>query len=295
KILHSRVYYMGIKDTNAITEQIVYTTNTNNVIDKYETEKFSIHFIGFSDSKFNHTGNIFEIELQTEKENELRERVNKISKIRYLPSFIGYQRFGTRRPVTHVIGKMLVLREWEKAIDFLIGYPFESESEIAKRARNAYMKGDLKEALELFPKKFRDERIALKSLLKNEYPLSVLKKLQTPLSFFVEAYQSYLFNRYLSKIIDVNKIDESLKIYIPDSYDKCDSVCKEIFREEGLVNSTFKIDELKVKVKGLERRAYNEVRKLRVEGKKISFSLDRGMYATILIREITRADPRIFT
>jgi len=294
KILRSKVTYIGIKDTNAITEQLIYTTNQN-IIEKYEEENFSIYFLGFSDEKFNHTGNIFEIELITNNEEELERRVKKISEIGYLPAFIGYQRFGTRRPITHLIGKMLVLREWNKAIDFLLGYPFEGESEIVKKARNAYMKGDYKEALELFPKKFKDERIVLKSLLKNEDPLSILKKLQTPLNFFVEAYQSYLFNKYLSRIIDPKKVNKDLIIQILETYEKCDTICSEIFKEEGILNASFKIKELKIKMGSLNRKAYMEIRGLKMKDKKISFALDRGMYATVVIREITRADPRTFT
>ena len=295
KILHSKVSYIGIKDANAITEQLIYTVNKGNIIEKYEEENFSIYFLGFSDTRLEHTGNIFNIELMVNDNEELRKRVNKLLEVKYLPAFIGYQRFGTRRPITHLIGKMIVLRNWKGAIDFLIGHPFEGESEIVKRARNAYMKGDYKEALELFPKKFKDERIALKFLLKNEEPISILKKLQTPLSFFVEAYQSYLFNKYLSKIADPNKIDNNLILQIPDSYEKCDSICSEIFKEEGIVNLSFRIKELKINIRSLIRKAYMKIRDLKINDKKISFTLDRGMYATIVIREIARADPRTFT
>ncbi|QIW23043.1 tRNA pseudouridine(13) synthase TruD [Sulfolobus sp. S-194] len=295
KILHSKIHYIGIKDTNAITEQIVYTTNVKNIIEKYENDKFILTFLGYSNSKFNHTGNIFEIEIETDDIKELEKRVNRLRSMKYLPSYIGYQRFGTKRPITHVIGKMLVLREWQNTIDFLIGYPFESESEPVKKARYAYMKGDLKEALELFPKRFRDERIAIKLLLRNENYFNILRNLQTPLIFYIEAYQSYLFNKYLSRIIDPTKIDENLIIKIPTSYENCDTICKEIFREEGLVNTNFKIKELKLNVKDLIRKAYTLIRNLTIKDKKITFALDRGIYATIVIREIARTDPRLFT
>ncbi|BFH73230.1 tRNA pseudouridine(13) synthase TruD [Sulfurisphaera javensis] len=295
KILHSKVHYIGIKDTNAITEQIIYTENTKKIVDKIENEKYSLYFLGYSDSKFNHTGNIFEIELQTDDYEELERRIKKLSQIKYLPAYVGYQRFGTRRPITHVIGKMLVLRDWKNALDFLIGYPFEGESEILKKARSEYMKGNYKEALELFPKKFKDERIALKLLLKNENYLNILKSLQTPLSFFVEAYQSYLFNKYLSRIMDPKNVDENLMIEIPTSYSKCDEICKEIFREEGIVNADFKVKELKINVRSMVRKAYTRVRNFDFKNKKISFALDRGIYATIVIREIARDDPRLFT
>lgn len=295
RILHTKVYYIGIKDANAITEQIVYTSNTKNIIEKIEKEKYSLHFLGFSDSKFDHTGNIFEIQLETEKNEELEKRIKKISFVRYLPAFISYQRFGTRRPITHIIGKMLVLKEWKSAVDFLVGYPFESESDVVKKARSEYMKGNYEEALKLFPKRFKDEIIAIKFLLKGRTYVDILKNLQTPLSFFVEAYQSYLFNKYLSRIIDPNKIDENLIVQIHNSYDKCDDLCKEIFKEEGIIGASFKIKELKINVNTLTRKAYTLIRNINYKDKKISFALDRGMYATNVIREIVRSDPRTFT
>lgn len=293
RILNGKVYYIGIKDANAITEQLIYT-ESKNIVEYYESENFSIKFLGYTNSKFNHTGNIFQIEICSDNQKEMEYRVKRLSEIGYLPAYIGYQRFGTRRPITHIIGKMLVLRKWKDAIDFLIGYPFEGESEIVKKARSEYMKGNYKSALELFPKKFKDERIALKLLIENKDYFTILRNLQTPLSFFVEAYQSYLFNRYLSKIINYPNIEQKY-IEIPNSYDKCDNICKEIFREEGIINSSLKIPELKVNIGSLTRQAYMKVRRLNFENKKISFALDRGMYATIVIREISRTDPRLFT
>jgi tRNA pseudouridine synthase D (TruD). len=37
------------------------------------------------------------------------------------------------------------------------------------------------------------------------------------------------------------------------------------------------------------------IRNLKMEENRISFALDRGMYATVVLREILRADPLLFT
>ena len=297
KIAGRKPKYIGIKDTNAITEQIIYFEGKPN-IDTYKNEKFEIEFLGFSDEKFNHTGNVFEIELISDNEKELERRLNTISNVKYLFAYVGYQRFGTKRPNTHLVGKYLLLKDWCEAINWLVGRPFESENEIIKEARIAYEKGDYEKALQIFPKKFRDEREVLKALIRGEDCLSALKKIKTPLRFFVEAYQSYLFNKYLSLMADSLRGREGDEVFltIPRRFDNSlDPVIKQIAIEEGILGYSFHIPEIKVSLTDFKRQAFMRLRNVKVKNKKISFSLDRGMYATLVIREISRSDPRSFT
>ncbi|BCU70474.1 tRNA pseudouridine(13) synthase TruD [Stygiolobus caldivivus] len=293
--------YIGIKDTNAVTEQIIYFTSKPE-INEYRNDKFELIFLGFSDEKFNHTGNMFEIELVSDNNRELERRLSVMSNTKYLFAYIGYQRFGTIRPNTHIVGKYLLLRDWCESIRWLAGRPFESENDKVKEARLAYEKGDYEKAIQLFPKKFRDEREVIKALAKGEDCLSALKKVKTPLRFFVEAYQSYLFNKYLSLVADNLRGRESDDVFltIPKKFtEPLDPIIRQIAIEEGILGYSFHIPEIKVNLKDLRRRAFMRLRNVRVETKsetkKISFSLDRGMYATLVIREISRADPRSFT
>lgn len=293
--------YIGIKDTNAITQQIIYFSGKPE-IDNYKEEKFEVNFLGFSDEKFNHTGNIFELELVSDDENELAKRLATVSNVKYLFAYIGYQRFGTRRPNTHLVGKYLFLRQWCEVINWLIGHPFELEHEIIKEARLAYEKGDYEKALQLFPKKFRDEREVLKALIRGEDCLSAIKRVKTPLGFFVEAYQSYLFNKYLSLMADKlrGREADNVILTVPKKFvEPMDPLIRQIAIEEGIVGYSFNIPEIKVNLRDLKRQAFMRLRNVKVElkneSKKISFSLDRGMYATLVIREISRGDPRNFT
>jgi tRNA pseudouridine13 synthase len=296
KILKRKVHYIGIKDTNAITKQLIYTEG-DPLISSYETENFSIKFLGYTSHKLNHTGNIFEIQLETKNTDELSHRLNKISNIKYLFAYIGYQRFGTRRPVTHVIGKQLLLRDWCKAVEWLIGHPFPSEAEIIREARSLFERGKYEEALSLFPNKFRDEKSVLKELIKGKSCFEALKQMKTPIKFFLEAYQSYLYNKYLSRIADKLRGRESDNpvIVIPSDLKTTDQSLKEIIYEEGIDGYSFNINDLKIKLNDLKRNAFTIVRNIKVDDKKILFSLERGMYATILLREISRGDPREFT
>ncbi|QXJ33552.1 tRNA pseudouridine(13) synthase TruD [Saccharolobus shibatae] len=302
KVLHSKVNYMGIKDANAVTSQLVYITLTKKqeLINEYKSNSFILKFLGYSSTKFNHTGNIFEISLLTSNFDLVVERVRQIEKNPYLPAFIGYQRFGTRRPITHLIGKYLLKRDWEKAFYLILTYPFLSESKEIIEIRKLIMEGDFNEAVRLIPSKFKQEKLLLKNYMKfNSYYLA-LKNSFIPISLYLDAYQSYLFNMYLSRRLDEYKNSDdkdNLFIRIPIYFNDCDDICKEIYLNEGIEKNFFKLLEFKISLKSFNRKAFMNIRNLKIneETRTISFVLDRGMYATVLLREILRGDPRKFT
>ncbi len=292
-VLKRKVNYAGMKDANAITYQLIYidTFGEEPQVKEWEDDKIRIKFLGFIKNKYNHTGNIFEITLDVGDDlvKELERRVSKIAEVRKLPAFIGYQRFGTRRPITHVVGKMLVLRDWCAAVDYIVGKPFPYEGKQAREFRTLYDKGKYEEALEKIPKKFYQERAVLKALINTGSCFHALKASKIPLSFYVEAFQSYLFNRCLSE-----SADESAEfIEVPARLDRSDGVCREVMVSEGVHD--LNVDELKVKVGTLKRKKFMEVRGIRIHNKTVSFALDRGMYATVVLREILRTDPLLFT
>jgi tRNA pseudouridine13 synthase len=299
-VLNTKIHYMGIKDTNAITYQIVYIDSRFKEVkvQEYLGKNFELKFIGFSNKKFKHNGNTFIITIDTSKSEELRERVKRIAEEVYIPAYIGYQRFGTVRPITHVIGKLLLQRRFCDALFTILGYPYLNESETLRKFRKKVMDNELKEALEILPKKFKQERILLKNYLVTGNCFKTLKASIVPLSFYAEAYQSYLFNKYLSRKIDQLKKSEdkdSIELKIPTYYGDCDETCKEIFIEEGIERDFFKLDLFKIKLKSFKRKAFMKVRKISIRENTIEFSLDRGMYASIVLREVLRGDPRRFT
>ncbi|MGC9104894.1 MAG: tRNA pseudouridine(13) synthase TruD [Thermoprotei archaeon] len=292
-VLKREVNYAGIKDANAVTYQLVYVDTMGNPpeLTEWSDSSIELKFLGFMKGKFNHTGNRFEITLDVRDDllGELEERVEKVATIGELPAFIGYQRFGTRRPTTHMVGKKLVQRDWCGAVDYIVGKPFPTEGEVSKKFRELYDKGELKEALEAVPKKFYQERAVLKALIETGDCFSALKASRIPLTFYVEAFQAYLFNRCLSENLDY----KGNVIVVPNRYDPSDPLCRKVFLSEAVENLS--VPELKIKIGKLERPKMMRVRNLRIKGRTLSFSLDRGMYATILLREILRADPLKFT
>jgi len=291
--LRSKPWYMGIKDSNAHTEQLILVPNSQGLPPKVEGRGYIATMIGRTDRKPSHWGNEFNITLQVGDSEELKRRVEMLANDPFLPAFIGYQRFGTRRPVTHVIGKMISLRDWCGAFRYLTAIPYLAESEEARAFRTALTKHELDTAQKLIPPGFGQERVLVKRYMETGNCLEALKASLVPPSFFVEAYQSYLFNRYLSLSLDRVKKDSVIKL--PTNFSDCDDLCKQIYLEEGIEKSSFRVKELKISLRPIVRKAFMEVHSLKVNGSTIAFSLERGMYASVLLREILRGDPRSFT
>ncbi|BBD72450.1 tRNA pseudouridine synthase D [Sulfodiicoccus acidiphilus] len=292
-VLRAKPSYMGIKDADAVTLQLLTVPNMPNLPQVVEGRGFVARLVGRTNVRPSHYGNRFNITLDIEDTGELHRRANEISALRILPAFIGYQRFGTRRPVTHVIGKLISQRDWCGALSFLVSRPFLGEGPQGRAFREAVQRGELEKALELIPSYFKQERVVLSRYTKTSNCLEALKASLVPPAFFVEAYQSYLFNRYLSRVIHKSKRDTSLRL--STNFNECDEDCREIYLEEGIEKDSFRVKELKVSLRPIVRRAFMEVRDLEVIGNVLMFSLERGMYASVVLREILRGDPRLYT
>lgn len=126
-----------------------------------------------------------------------------------VPNYYGYQRFGKKRPNTHVVGRFLIQNDVKGAVDSYIGNPYPEEQNHIKSARKLYDEGKYSEAYEYMPAGMRYEKMMLRELIRefkknkelddNSY-LRALRSLPKPLSrMFVHAYQSYLFNRVVSE------------------------------------------------------------------------------------------------
>ena len=124
---------------------------------------------------------------------------------RGLPNFFGIQRFGSIRPVNHIVGRALVDGDLERAVMTYIGKPFPDEADDVREVRQSVAETyDFKEALKRMPVRLRYERAMLNHLAK--YPSDfdgALGVLSTNLQrLFVHAFQSYLFNRMLSSRLE---------------------------------------------------------------------------------------------
>lgn len=131
-----------------------------------------------------------------------------------IPNFFGHQRFGTTRPITHLVGKAIVKGDFGKAAMIFLAKPSVHEHPSSRQARRELQSTrDFKQALKNFPKQLRYERLMLVYLVeKPDDFVGAFRQLPIKLqSFFVQAYQSYLFNRFLTERIKngvpLNKVE----------------------------------------------------------------------------------------
>jgi tRNA pseudouridine13 synthase len=265
------------------------------------------------------------------------------------PNFFGTQRFGSVRPITHLIGKDLIRGDFEGAVMRYVANPMEEEDSDANQARRMLQETkDFDRALREFPKKLTFERTMIGYL--NDKPGDYLGALRTLpknlLMMFVHAYQSYLFNRILCerirRDIPINKplVGDMVlplnKLSLPDhdnpilvTRDNLEKACrnadeqkafvsgllygtesgfaegpmgeieKGIVEREDIGNMDFQIVGLReASSKGTRRELLSPYKDLKMEfeegAAKFSFSLNKGCYATALMREFMKAEMNLY-
>jgi tRNA pseudouridine13 synthase len=123
-----------------------------------------------------------------------------------VPNWFGVQRFGSMRPVTHKVGLDIVRGDWEEAVLTYVASSSEREPEDTREARTyVEQTRDFTGALDRLPNRLRYERAMCHELDGVEDPdpadyRRALEAVPTNLQrLFVNAAQSYLFNRMLSE------------------------------------------------------------------------------------------------
>jgi tRNA pseudouridine13 synthase len=117
------------------------------------------------------------------------------------PNFFGPQRFGEARPVTHWVGRALVHGSVEQAVETYLSWLPERAEAGSEPFRRAFgQTRDVAAALRSFPAAFTFERTLLDRLQRGRDASAAFHALPRGLrTLFVHAYQSYLFNRLLSR------------------------------------------------------------------------------------------------
>lgn len=224
RVSKNRIGFAGTKDKSARTTQKISIWD----VDEEELERVritdvSLKLIGRSNKAISLGdlyGNEFEIVIRniegrkTKIKQNIEAITTEIENAGGVPNFFGVQRFGIRRPITHVVGKHLIKGEIKEAVMSYIADIFADESEEAKQARLLCKEGELKElkeSLKKMPSFLRYEKAMLNELVKgvrgsNEADfLSAFSVLPKNLQkLFVHAYQSYLFNLVLSHRLKQN-------------------------------------------------------------------------------------------
>jgi tRNA pseudouridine13 synthase len=209
-----QIHIAGIKDAKAITAQhIAVEGATAEEVQEIQVKDIKIHPIGYIHNKLSSYflfGNNFHITIRAIRhpKSTIEKRITKIIEELEakggVPNFFGHQRFGTTRPITHLVGKAIVKRNFRKAVMLFLAKPSLYEHPESRQAREQlHATQDFKQALKNFPKQLRYERLMLRHLTKKpDDCVGAFRRLPVKLrELFPQAYQSYLFNKFLSRRI----------------------------------------------------------------------------------------------
>ena len=312
-----RLKSLGLKDASAITEQFVCSGNKGKSIDCFSTEKYSLQKIGYVKkplSKKDMISNHFKIKI-SECSNDLAS-FNESDKIL---NFYGYQRFGSKRPVTHLIGKAILQRDFSKAVELILSFTSSYDSKENTEIREKLSdKENYGKYLEQIPYQMDIERIVLKEMIAHDDALRAIRAIPLSLRrFYVQAYQSFIFNHALSMAFSdgenlfeaqsgdicfdfngiigkyVKGLDQRLALpFVGYSYYKktrFDYPISKILENEEINPKDFFIKEMQeVSSEGGFRQAAIHCSDYSQCNNIVEFSLSRGSFATILLREIMK-------
>lgn len=352
----------GIKDAKALTAQYITIEEVSSEeIKKVRIKNIEIRPIGYFHSKISSyylLGNQFSITIRaiSHSKSIIEKRVTRVieelERTGGVPNFFGHQRFGTTRPITHLVGKALIQGNFKKAAMLFLAKPSLHEHQESRQARQQlYATQDFKHALKNFPKQLRYERLMLKHLTKKPKDfIGAFKRLPIKLRrLFPQAYQAYLFNKFLSKRIErglllskaeigdyvlhversglpmlkmhkvtctgtVTEINQAIQdgkmlLAIPligfkqqPSKGAQGEIEKQIMEKEGVSLENFKVEVMpEISLRGGLRAALvplnnfvlKEISKDSINPPKrkakLSFTLYRGSYATIVLRELMKS------
>lgn len=130
-----------------------------------------------------------------------------------VPNYFGLQRFGEVRPVTHLVGRALLRGDVAGAVETYLAAEAGEESGPGAQARRAWRgHHDPARALREFPSSYLFERRMLDHLARGHDAERALRALPRELRvLFVHAYQSWLFNEFLSLRIEAGTLVEPLR------------------------------------------------------------------------------------
>ena len=313
---------LGLKDAKAVTKQYVCSVNKSKSINNYSADKFSIEKIGATSkplSKKDMVGNHFSIKIS--ESNGDASSFNESDKIL---NYFGYQRFGSQRPVSHLIGRALLQRDFDKAVMLLLSFTSEHDSVQNTKLRNKLNdKSTFSQILDEVPPQMDLERIILHEMIQHDNPKVAFRALPIAMRrFFVQSYQSFLFNLTISKAwesgedlftpkdgdvcFDKNGIlgkfasDPNQKVTVPlvgYSYFKktrFDNYVSKILKDEEISPKNFYIKEMQeISSEGGFRNTSIDCKDFEIQDNDtINFTLSRGSFATIIMREIMKpSDP----
>jgi tRNA pseudouridine13 synthase len=209
KVSERDVGYAGMKDAIGVTRQTISLQRVK-AEDALALELDDIRVISanrhINKLKLGHLkGNHFEIVVRdVSADAALTARsVLQVLQLRGVPNYFGYQRYGALAN-SHLIGAAMLRRDWQGAVDRMMGEPDAIRDTNWRSAIVSYHQGDLSAALEQMPRHCRNERDLLQRLMAKpgswEKAFSVIHPRLRKL--YLSAFQSYLFDKVVERRLE---------------------------------------------------------------------------------------------
>ncbi|PIW33022.1 MAG: tRNA pseudouridine(13) synthase TruD [Nitrosopumilales archaeon CG15_BIG_FIL_POST_REV_8_21_14_020_37_12] len=317
-----RLKALGLKDASAVTEQFVCANNSGNSVDELVSDKYSLKKIGYVKkplSKKDMVGNHFKIKI-----SDCSQGLSNFHEHDRILNFYGYQRFGSKRPVTHLIGKAILQKNFKKAVDLIVSFtsPYDSDENTSIREKLTDT-SNYARYLDQVPPQMDVERIVLQEMIDHGNEQKAIRAIPLHLRrFYIQAYQSFIFNLSLSaafvdgenlfECIDgdvcfdnagvigkfVRGMDQRLALpFVGYSYYKKTRFhlqITKILESEEMSPKDFFIKEMQeVSSEGGFRQAAIHCTDYLASDDTVEFTLSRGSFATILLREIMKPEDPI--
>lgn len=321
-----RVYFSGTKDRRSVKVQ--YFSIPGIQFKEFSLKDVDImdHFYVDSPLKIgSHAENFFKIRISDCNPDPFVSNSQKVAEKGIFPNFYGPQRFGALRPVTHLVGREIVKGNYKEAVRVFVGYP--GEDRFKEIRMEFYKTPDPSKFYDLYPEPLDLEKKVMKHLVYHEEDyVGAIKQLPENLvSMFIHAYQGFIFNKILSKRLEIkedvivgdiyNSGNELVKINalnlnkfatmfnrhegsptgLVAGYDvdisrgKMGDIESAELSTENVESIQFKLP-FGLKSRGERRDIFSRAKDIKFEYPEIEFSLPPGSYATSLLREIIRVD-----
>jgi len=213
RISQKRIGWAGTKDKRAVTTQRMSIINLDEQdLQRITLPDLEIRVLGKSNRGVglgDLLGNRFKIIVRgldcPAPEEAFVGITEEIRNLGGLANYFGPQRFGEVRPVTHKIGEALARGQIEDAVFIYLALPFDGEPDSTREVRRQLWESrDVSSALKSYPDYLRYELAILNHLAAHPGDYAGSFKVLSPnlQRLFLHAYQSYLFNRILSRRLE---------------------------------------------------------------------------------------------
>ena len=329
----SRVGYGGLKDKRAVAHQ--YVTIYQGPKKDLKFDSFELIYLGQTSKPMDQSrllGNRFEITVRDVdvEDKTLEEEIERVRKYG-VPNYFDEQRFGsvkgTKKP--EFAAKYIIKGDYEKALYLALVTASPDEIQESRKFRECLKKNWRRWENCLSLARLKWERELLNFLILHQPSKRTFKRAlqlmdKEYLFFLGNAYQSYLWNEVLKRVLErlsvvdfkvpyalgelyfYRTLDEEkqerlrgLKIPLPSpklNLEGNDPVVQASFKDVLLAEDLRELKELRSLVKGLIFKSYprpaviypQDLRFERIEERavKLLFFLEKGSYATLIVKRI---------